>query len=244
MGLDTNIISEKLGMPTINFGLHAALGIEAILSSVEPNIQAGDIVLLIPEYDIISDEDGVGRLAGQFGLLSGTLGHMNVSWEEKVRSLLKVGNPSLKSLYGSGLKVYQGEPARDYSRDYYTSEVDTLGNPTELKVKDPQPKELQNRPSSHAIQRLEEFKFYVEGQGASLIIGLPWVLVQGSQASRNTAISFINEYKKLAPVIHENDYNLKTDAKLFGDTIYHLNSEGLKKRSEAISEQLRDILDE
>ena len=240
MGVDTKIISQTLGMPAINFGLHAALGIEAIISSVEPKIQEGDVVLLIPEYAIASDEDGIGRLAGRFGFLTGIINSMDITWEEKARSILEVGNPSLKSLYGGLLEIYRRTPAREY----YTKEVDHLGNPTELKITNPKPGQLRAEPSNHVIQRIKEFKEYVDGQGAFLVLGLPWMLDTSDKQSQEAALRFIEAYERIAPVIYDDDYNLKTDQALFGDAVYHLSYRGVEQRSKSISSQLKAVLSE
>ena len=194
----------------------------------------GDIILIIPEYSVAADSDGVGRLAGRFGLLTGLIHEMDISWEMKAQSILQLGNPSLRSLYGFGLEVYRQEP----NTIFYTEDVDDLGNPTELKIRSPQPGQLRLSPSEQVIQRLKTFQAYVEKQGGTVIIGLPWLLDIADETSKKHAMEFVAEYRKVAPVIYDTDYNLKTDKMLFGDTVYHLNHEGVKQRSEAVAAQL------
>ena len=239
MGVDTQRMSEELDMPVINLGLHAGLGIEAIIASTKQNMQAGDIVVLIPEYEIIADEDGIGRLAGRFGLIMGLIDRMDIEPEKKAHSLIKLGNPSLKSLYGTVLKVYKGDIEE---RDYYTDRVDNFGNPTELKVKAFPAQTVQNQPSEKSIERLANFQEYVNNQKAHLIIGLPWFLETEEQLSKENVRKFIKEYAKLAPVIHDENFNLKTDVTLFGDTVYHLNEEGRKQRASALVQQLQPLI--
>ncbi|GEM_PF-1809078 len=49
--VDCREISRAIGLPVVNMGLHAGLGLHFMLNEVEPYLQAGDIVLIIPEYD-------------------------------------------------------------------------------------------------------------------------------------------------------------------------------------------------
>lgn len=240
MGIDTQIMSEQLNRPIINLGLHAGLGIEAIISSIKPYLQEGDIILLIPEYDIITDEDGMGRLAGEFGFLSGLINQMDITLEQKTQSLLNLGNPSLKSLYATMLKFYK----KGFKYDYYTNQVDVFGNQVELKTKNITAQMVkQQPPSKNSIKRIENFKEYINSKDAYLIIGLPWFLTKDIQKSKENVREFIKQYEQLAPTIYDNDYNLKTDKKLFGDTVYHLSYEGRKKRSYVLVKQLRPLID-
>lgn len=50
-GIDSGIIEEYTGMPTVNFGLYAALGTKLMLDLSRPHISDGDIVILTPEID-------------------------------------------------------------------------------------------------------------------------------------------------------------------------------------------------
>lgn len=48
--IDSAKISERFGMPVINMGLHANLGLGYMLNEVAPALRSGDIVLIFPEY--------------------------------------------------------------------------------------------------------------------------------------------------------------------------------------------------
>ncbi len=54
-GIDSQIFEQGLGRPAINLGLHGALGLDFYLRIVEQHCQAGDMIVLLPEYAMLSD---------------------------------------------------------------------------------------------------------------------------------------------------------------------------------------------
>lgn len=50
-GLDSELLSEYMGMPVVNFGLYATLGTKVMLDLSEDAIGDGDIVVIAPETD-------------------------------------------------------------------------------------------------------------------------------------------------------------------------------------------------
>jgi hypothetical protein len=52
LGVDAELLEMKLGVPTVNFGLHAGLGTEYLLYRSRREIRPGDSVLLCPEYEL------------------------------------------------------------------------------------------------------------------------------------------------------------------------------------------------
>jgi len=50
-GLSALEIETSLGIPTVNYGSHAAMSLSVILSRVKQFLRSGDIVLLSPEYE-------------------------------------------------------------------------------------------------------------------------------------------------------------------------------------------------
>jgi hypothetical protein len=50
-GIRAGLVQEKLGIPTVNFGTHAALPLSYILEQVKKIAKPGDIIVLIPEYE-------------------------------------------------------------------------------------------------------------------------------------------------------------------------------------------------
>jgi hypothetical protein len=50
-GIDSKLMQDSLGLRVVNMGLYAKLGLRYMLAQVKPYIRAGDIVVVVPEYD-------------------------------------------------------------------------------------------------------------------------------------------------------------------------------------------------
>lgn len=49
-GYDSEMLSDSLGMPVVNTGLHASIGLKYIIDDCFPRLRRGDILVLSPEY--------------------------------------------------------------------------------------------------------------------------------------------------------------------------------------------------
>ena len=49
-GINTRTVEKRFGMPVINMGLHAGMGLAYQLQSICPYIRSGDYVFIVPEY--------------------------------------------------------------------------------------------------------------------------------------------------------------------------------------------------
>lgn len=50
-GLDSELVEKKFGLPVVNLGLHADLGLATSFNIVEKYVTQGDIIVVIPEYE-------------------------------------------------------------------------------------------------------------------------------------------------------------------------------------------------
>ncbi|HUQ18329.1 MAG TPA: hypothetical protein VM099_01845 [Gemmatimonadaceae bacterium] len=50
-GVDSKLLQDSLGLPVVNMGLYAKLGLRYMLAQVKPYVHAGDVVVVVPEYD-------------------------------------------------------------------------------------------------------------------------------------------------------------------------------------------------
>ena len=65
-GLDSYRVQKHFGIPVANMGLHAGLGINYMLYEVNLYVNAGDVVVLVPEYNQFIDYYGSSALADLF----------------------------------------------------------------------------------------------------------------------------------------------------------------------------------
>lgn len=50
-GIDSKMLADSLGIPVVNAGLHAALGLRFIMDTAIPLLHKGDVLVIMPEYD-------------------------------------------------------------------------------------------------------------------------------------------------------------------------------------------------
>ena len=65
-GLDSYRVQKHFGIPVANMGLHAGLGMNYMLYEVNLYVNAGDVVVLVPEYNQFIDYYGSSALADLF----------------------------------------------------------------------------------------------------------------------------------------------------------------------------------
>lgn len=53
-GFDSSVIEKSLGRPVVNMGLHAGLGLVYNMKSIQDLVRAGDLVVIMPEYEMFS----------------------------------------------------------------------------------------------------------------------------------------------------------------------------------------------
>lgn len=238
-GLDTAQIEQQLGIPTYNLGLHAGLGLNGILASLEQQVQPGDIVVLIPEYELLSRETGTGVFSGVWGLASGQLLHMNLSPNVIIQEVMAAGNPGAATLGSSLFGAVRGQS----NADYYTQNLDSRGNSTQLKSGQLVPVPFPNLSiSATAYQTLQTFQSRLAAQDVDLVFLLPWRLGQITPVSQQQAQEVAQTLSEIAPTYANQTLNLSDRAAWFGDTVYHLSIEGRNVRSQQVARQLSRYL--
>ena len=241
--INSQIIEAGLGMPVVNLGLDGPIGLNVILPSVIDEVQPGDIVLLIPEYLLLLDKDGLGDRSASFGVAIGQPGLGGIPPKQFLQDVIALGTPSLRSLAKSAVDV----ATKGEMTGYYSDRVSDRGDPTVVKEREQNWWRLPiNQPiSRHAWERIKDFRSEVEAKGGTLVLSLPWVYANTGDKTRNNVAITARELSKIAPLIYDpNSLNIQTDSSLFADTHYHLMPEGRKVRAKELVEQLMPIIEQ
>lgn len=240
--INSKEIEKGLGIPVINLGLDGPVGLDVILPSMLHQVRPGDIVLLIPEYLILLDDDGFGDRSAQFGVAIGQPNLGEMPFKQFAQDTWLLGVPSLRSLTKSAVDlVEKGKLA-----GYYSDPIDDRGDPTVTKEREGKWWKYQiERPiSKHAINRITQFKKEVEAKGGTLILSLPWLYASQDAKTVSSVQKTARALEKIAPTIYEKEsLNLKTDSSLFADTHYHLRPEAREIRAQELVKQLKPIVE-
>lgn len=254
-GVNALQIERDLGIPVFNMGLHAGLGLNAILASVSGEIRSGDIVLLISEYGLVAN-NGTGYYSSSFGAAMARPGIGGVGSQQVAREILLMGVPgsdrivqlikrfqrSLSSIDTANANTINRESSSLNDNSYSSNNIDERGSPLVLPSGNPQPADIEDNISEYALLRIKAFSNQIEATEATLVLGLPWVLVKNNKDCVQTVQEITSNLAKIAPVVHDEKFNLKTDSTLFGDTNYHLSPKGRELRSSTLAQQLKYTL--
>jgi hypothetical protein len=240
--VDAQLMEQQTGIPTINLSTDGPVGLDVILPSVSQAIHPGDIVVLIPEYLLLLDDDGFGDRSGQFGVAIGKPGLGGVPTEQLAQDIMLLGVPTLRAATKSTLDLAE----KGKLTGYYSDPVSDHGDPTVLKKRLRTawwPLKIQEPVTRHSIQSIKAFRQQVEAKGATLVLGLSWIYGSTDTKTLNNIRKTAEELKKIAPLLYDpNSLNVKTDSSIFADTHYHLNPEGRRIRTTELVQQLEAVL--
>ncbi len=239
--INSDVIEQGLGMPVVNLGLDGPIGLNVILPSVIDRVRPGDIVLLIPEYLLLLDPDGLGDRSVAFGVAIGQPGLGDVPVKQFVQDILLLGIPTLRAVAKSSVDV----ATKGEMTGYYSDPLTLRGDPTTVKERqqDWWQMPINQSISRHAAERIWQFRQEVEAKGGTLLISLPWVYGSTGKQTKANIQKTAYRLSQIAPVIYDPEsLNIKTDSSLFADTHYHLLPEAMEIRSRELVEQLKPII--
>lgn len=241
--INSDLIAEELGMPVINLGLDGPVGLNAILTTLLEKVRPGDVVLLVPEYQILVDEDGIGDRTGGFVLSLGRPQLGDIPPKKLAQEILLTGVPTLRAVTKSAWDL--AEEGR--LTGYYDAPLTERGDPTHFKPRESDWWKMKfNQPlSDHAEARIADFEEAVEAKGAHLVLSLPWVYADRTDPETMENVKdAARRLEEIAPIIYNPEtFNIQMDSSLFADTHYHLRPEARRVRSRQIVWEIRPILD-
>jgi hypothetical protein len=242
--VDAGLMEKQLGIPTINLATDGPVGLDVILPSVSEAIQPGDIVVLIPEYLLLTDDDGFGDRSGQFGVAIGKPGMGDIPIKQLAQDMMLLGVPTLRGVTKASIDlVEKGEFA-----GYYSDPITDRGDPTVMKQRTKSKwwqLKIKDSITPHAFNRIQQFQDEVNAKGATLVLGLSWIYGSTDEDTLGNIRETAEELKKIAPLLYDpTSLNVKTDSSIFADTHYHLNPEGRRIRTTELAQQLKAALGE
>ncbi len=222
-GIRSEMIEGAMGMPTVNMGLHAALGNAFHEEMAKYNICPGDIyVLSDPEYssDVMYDP------AAAWITIENHYHLWRLIRLKDIPAMFEAFPVYLKkslTLYAEGTGNL--DPGDFYSRSAF-NEYGDIGTPRYGTHYFPQSAAVPGV-SAEAADRINRLNRYITSRGASLVVaGYP--IANGSYTSDPKDYAAFGEKLQAAlecPVISNfEDYMM--DDKYFYNTNYHLNSDG------------------
>jgi len=244
-GIDAELMQRTLGIPVINDGLHAGLGV-APLRELQEYLRAGDIVIISLEYQLFSSRD---VMEGDLTFLSDwieyapeRMNYLSNPWREApalYATMLqrKVNRQVNTYLFGGSLD----EVRNVFIGTQYNSNGDFIGHldqdstPRRKISFEPYPvSSIQNE----IFNFLEEFHQTAREKGVEVYFEAPasrkFNCENTGDASMATFFKTFEERSSIPVLTPVEDVCLPD--KYFFDTAYHLNAEGRQVRTERLIE--------
>lgn len=247
-GVNSKQLSDELGMPVINTGLHGGLGLEFMANDIKRFVNTGDLVVVLPEYEYFHTDNLYGEMelvSVLFDVDPGSkklIGHQQ--WLHLLKYMPTYSARKLKNYVGS-LFQKQNSPIDIYHRNSFNQSGDAYLH-----------WDMPNQPYQHAarakenemiypeaIAVLKDLNEYVKRKNARMLL-FPPVIDSTSFGNKEKLIS------KIAGELKNNDLTFASEPltyryndSLFFNSYYHLNKKGVDKRTEQLKMSLEHSLE-
>lgn len=253
-GIDSRMLQDSLGMPVVNMGLYARLGLRYMLAQAKPYIAANDLVVIVPEYDqfygdfadgdftlntalLYAPTDRIGDFAESYSLI-------DVVLRPRVENARRSFMQGLAGAFGVRDKYFPPDTAPLYSRrafNAYGDMVAHLGrpglNPDSIFVG---PMPALAGFNSEIVADLNKFGRVARARGARTRFLFP-SYIDRAYAINSARIDSLRV--RLAEQMNVPIVGTAADfvfpSAMFFDTRYHLNEEGRRVRTLRMIEVLR-----
>jgi hypothetical protein len=248
-GIDSARVAEACGRRPVNMGLHAALGLKFMLNEAEPNVRAGDWIIVAPEYQQFV------RMSGQSEMLVNML-EINpanarlLEWPQWSMAL----DIGFIQRFGKITRAVMGRPGRFFRRNtmsstrlYYrrkgfNANGDMVAH-LSMKSKGLTEKEFRFTYRAELVQetisQVNRFAKSTEALGAKVFFSHPPLPREVFEQNRAVIDRLDAELKaKLSVPQLDSAEELVFPVECFFDTWYHLSAPGVDKRTKLLASRV------
>ena len=244
-GIHSQRIQELTGLETINMGLHVSLGLDFYLECARQHCRGGDVVVLSPEYELLTSELQQGDAI--------TMNQLLAQWPEAVRYTDQQRDTSWKrfldhdALWQSHEWVaraysritHRKKEGRIYERSSFNEYGDVVahhGRPTPAAIDTSPLTEPDPRRLERAIKILNRFAQECDDRGATVYLSYPPMPTEKYAASVKVIahITQTLESELQIPVLHRSDQFVFPLDQFF-DSSYHVTKAAGDRRSRDIA---------
>lgn len=251
-GISCQMLDEATGLPCVNAGTYAGLGLDYILNRAHSLVKPGDIVLLSFEYELYQDNgapsaqliDYVFSRDPKYLLaLDFTRKTYFITWISYERLVLGI---AAKLKFTQPITVgYQSQALNKYGDE--TSNIKS--NITEIKkqmVEQAKPIEADvNVVTKYSQKSIGDFIKWCENQQIKVLVTWPgtlWFENYTEKKKQEYFKSLEYFYRQKGVAILGKPRDFMYNKSMFYDTSYHLNEQGVKQRTHKIISLLRPYL--
>jgi hypothetical protein len=247
--IDAGLLEREFNIPSVNFGLHYGLGIEALVYIATQATTPGDRIVLMMEPSVFSEEFSTIPNLGNQMLLALGKGNDPKGFAYSgtrmfgAQSVLSATRPGLYHLATMSAKVLAREPLFRYDM----ADVDRNGSiVTNLRYSFiladyAAPITI----SPYATRYLTELTQWAVKNQIEIVYMLPVVLTDINVAEQQAAYNelYLTEMAEFMPVIRDDCRGISSEINLFADTPMHMTATGAIHRTRSLGKVLRQWID-
>jgi hypothetical protein len=244
-GLDSLRVQSALHLPVVNLGLHGGIGFRFILDSARPYIHAGDIVVLVPEYENFFGEIHYGEAVLLDVLHVDPGGWRYIRTVQQYRTIWKYALIETKDTIHALFKK-PSSAGKIYSRASFNRfgdmtahlalgprKIDSYGSP--LKIGDF---------NENVLVDFREFDAWARRKGARTVLLFPSIAESYYRMNREGIREVwekIKHYGRLGEIVKSTPEDYVFPDPCFFDTGYHLTGKCRVARTEITIQELQGI---
>jgi hypothetical protein len=235
-GLNSKRLSDSLGMPVINLGLHGGLGHEFMIREAASAMRKGDVLVFSMEY-FLSEKGGKTKylLLADF---PEAIHYFSFDIYDYLRNVIHVN--FLQVLILLKLQPYMNDPV--YKRSCFNAEGDITGHLNRTSNRKFISSSLTYR-YWEGISALNAISEQARSKGIRIFYLFPAYQKTAFEKNRAAIRQLESDIRKDLKInILNSPESAVYEDSLFFDSEYHLNGKGREQRSEAILKQIRKEL--
>jgi hypothetical protein len=260
-GIKASVLESELGVPVINGGLHAGLGMAFILREGKKMLRPGDTVMLIPEYELLSFGENNRREWAAITYLDFLLSrdadhYRGLSLSDQLEIALMTPLDRIgKGIRGKWLpdQIMAASEYNPYDVVWLDDHGDMTGHRAALRPavavdRDQRVCEVLEKgisPDAEGFKLMSEFKSWAKANRIRVMAGFPNMIHRkeyDSGMADNVEAQLKNYFLKEGIHVVGGMREVLLPAVDFFDTIYHPTEEASINRSRHLAFQLRPLI--
>lgn len=244
-GLDSRMIADATGWNVVNTGLHAGLGLKYMLDDVEPDLLAGDLVVLVPEYDHFVLENALnGEMAlAEFLLKYHLRGLRLLDLGQSLQLARHAPTVIWKTILNEGVRGLRSRdiPGNLFHRGVFNEYGDLVGHLSLPNLDIPPEPVLPPDLQDEAFEALDEFARRQQARGIRCVLMSPSLRrldYENSAPAIGRVDSALRRQRNIPILGAPEDFVFPGD--VFFDTGNHLDRVGRAERTARVLRLLRE----
>ena len=249
-GIDSQRIADALAREPVNLGLHAGLGLNFCLEVVKENLNAGDLVIISPEYELLCTErihgvpSTIQLLTEHWPQAKGLFSEVDFSWKTFF------DREAIWTAHVWWRRARHRILGRSAVGDAYVrTSFNEIGDYVDHLDKESKPvmelldiSELNFESIELAVNSINDFADFCSVRGVQVVFSFPPIAKESFDLCQESVaeLNRILRSRLKIPVIDSPNELVFTE-KQFYDTCNHLSKTGRRIRSDAIIANLIDF---